>query len=122
MPKTRVVFWCNDRGLAPFLEWFAGLPEGTQDRCVVRLERLKKLGHELRRPEADYLDSDIYEMRVKCQSINYRMLYFFAGRQEVVVSHGFSKQEAQVPKREMQLAIDRRRLFLADPERHTYRE
>jgi phage-related protein len=114
--------WCNDQGVSPFLEWFARLPEKAQDKCLVRIERLKELGYELRRPEADYLDEDIYELRVKCQAINYRVLYFFAGKQLVVVSHGLSKQEAQVPKREMQAAIDRRERFLADPERHTYRE
>jgi hypothetical protein len=32
---------------------------------------------ELRRPEADYLQDGIYELRVGFQHVNYRMLYFF---------------------------------------------
>lgn len=49
-------------------------------KCLVKLGRLEELGHELRRPEADYLRDDIHELRVRFQSVNYRMLYFFRGR------------------------------------------
>ena len=108
--------------MTPFLEWFESLPERVQDKIVVRLERLKELGHELRRPEADYLRDDIYELRVKWQSINYRVLYFFFGRQLVVLSHGFSKQQARVPESEMKSAIRRRREFRQSPSQHTFKE
>jgi hypothetical protein len=45
----------------------------------VRIERLRDLGHELRRPEADYLRDGIYELRVGLGSVNHRMLYSFTG-------------------------------------------
>jgi phage-related protein len=109
-------------GTAPFLRWFDKLAEKVQDKIVVRLERLGELGHELRRPEADYLRDDIYELRVKAQSVNYRVLYFFLGRRLVVLSHGFSKQQAKVQEKEMKTAIRRRRAFRAAPDRHTYKE
>ncbi len=64
---------------SPFLDWFDGLPPKAQDKCRVRIERLRELGHELRRPEADYLRDGIYELRVKHQGVNYRLLYFFHG-------------------------------------------
>ena len=50
------------------------------------------------------------------------MLYFFRGTEAVVVSHGFSKQQAQVPPREIELAIHRKHVFEADPEAHTHEE
>ena len=65
----------------------------------MRLERLHELGHELRRPEADLLRDGIYELRVALQGMNYRMLYFFHGREAVVVSHGIIKERV-VPPRE----------------------
>jgi hypothetical protein len=37
--------------------------EGT-GQCYLRLERLREMGHELRRPEADFLRDGIYELRV----------------------------------------------------------
>jgi phage-related protein len=122
LPKIEVVIYCEAGGTAPFLTWFAKLPEKAQDKIVVRLERLKELGHELRRPETDYLRDDIYELRIKLQSINYRVLYFFHGKQLVVLSHGFSKQQAKVPEIEIKLAISRRTEFQTSPSRHTLKE
>jgi len=53
--------------------------------------------------------------------VNYRMLYFFHGRKVVVVSHGFSKQQAKVPTREISLALRRKKEYEANPAAHTFR-
>ena len=92
MPKTKVVFYKEDDGSVPILEWFDLLQEKALDKCRVRIERLKELGHELRRPEADLLREGIYELRVALQHVNYRMLYFFHGRTAAVISHGLVKR------------------------------
>ncbi len=105
----------------PLLEWFDAIPEKAQDKCRVRLERLKQLGHELRRPEADFLRNGIYEIRVGLQGINYRILYFFQRRDAVVVSHGIVKERA-VPPREIELALKRKAQFEEYPSRHTHEE
>jgi phage-related protein len=89
-------------------------------KCRVRLERLEELGRELRRPEADYLRDNIYELRAQHGGINYRMLYFFHGRTAVVVSHGLTKQQAEVPAREIERAKRCQRNFVADQRRHTF--
>lgn len=93
-------------------------PAKAQAKCLVKLGRLEELGHELRRPEADYLRDDIYELRVRLQSMNYRMLYFFHGRTAAVVSHGVIK-EKKVPAKQIELAIRRKQLFEADPDAHS---
>lgn len=121
MPATKVVFFAARDGSIPFLEWFADLPSKAQDKCRVRLERLAELGHELRRPEADYLRDGIYELRVGLQGINYRMLYFFHGRDLVVVSHGRVKERA-VPPKEIDQALDSKRAFESDPQKHSASE
>ena len=90
----------------------------AQAKCLVKLGRLEQMGHELRRPEADYLRDDIYELRVRFQSVNYRMLYFFHGRTAAVVSHGIVK-EKEVPPKEIDLAVKRKRVFEANPEAHS---
>jgi len=121
MPTTTVVFFQDDDGNVPFLEWMDGLQARAQDKCRVRLERLAQLGHELRRPEADLLRDGIYELRVGLQGINYRMLYFFHDRDIVVVSHGLV-QERIVPPKEIEIAIRRRAKFTNNPDKHTYEE
>ncbi len=53
------------------------------------------------------------------QGLNYRMLYFFHGRNLVVVSHGIVKERI-VPPGEIDLAIRRKSQFASNPDKHTY--
>jgi hypothetical protein len=81
---------------------------------------LARMGHEARRPLADYLRDGIYELRPSHQGIQYRILYFFHGQAAVVLSHGITK-EGRVPNIEINRAIERKKRFEACPERHTFR-
>lgn len=119
MPETDVVLYAED-GESPFLQWMDDIPQKAQDKCVVKVERLRELGHEIRRPEGDYLRDGIYELRAGLQGVNYRILYFFVGG-TAVVSHGLTK-EASVPPGEIDLAVRRKQAYDRDPEMHTYME
>lgn len=121
MPKTKVVFYQEEDGRVPLLEWFDDLPLKVQDKCRVRIEWLKSIGYELRRPVADYLRDNIYELRIGFQGINYRILYFFHDRLAAVLSHGVIK-ESQVPPKEIDKAIERKKRFEQNPKHHTYQE
>lgn len=118
MPKTVVVFFCEAGNSVPSLEWLDGLDEKVQNKFIVRITRLADCGHELRRPEADYLRDGIYELRVRHMHVNYRLLYFFSG-QRAIISHGITKDD-KVPDQQIDLAIGRIRRFEHDPEKHTY--
>ena len=121
MPETRVILFAEDDGSCPLLLWLDDQVPKVQDKCQVKIERLQEMGHELRRPEADYLRDDIYELRVRFQSTNYRMLYFFHYYGVVVLSHGLTKED-KVPSREIDQAIRNKQLFEANPDKHTYEE
>jgi phage-related protein len=84
----------------PVLDWLDRLPAKVQDKCRVRIERLRDLGHELRRPEADYLRDGIYELRVGFRGMNYRMLYFFHGKVAAVLAHGLVKEAGSAAPRD----------------------
>lgn len=118
MPRVNLMLYREDDDRVPLLEWFLEQPERVQDRCLVRMEPLGHLGHEIRRPEADLLRDDIYELRVGIAGWNYRILYFFHGRNAIVLSHGLEK-EARVPSGEIDLAIIRRKKFIANPALHS---
>lgn len=121
MPRTQVVFYQEGKGSVPVLEWLDTLPAKIQDKCVVKIERLRERGHELRRPEADLLRNGIYELRIGREGMNYRILYFFHGRMAAVLAHGLVK-EREVPTKDIQVALERKRCFEQDPYAHTYRE
>src|SRR5438445_12975184 len=108
MPKTTVVFYQDDPDAVPVLDWLDSLPTKTQDKCLVRIERLRDLGHELRRPEADFLRDGIYELRVRLGTTNYRMLYFFHARIAAEQDHGLVT-EGEVRQRETDPVILRKR-------------
>ena len=103
------------------MEWFDELPAKVQDKCYLRLERLREMGHELRRPEADFLRDGIYELRVSLRGVQHRVLYFFHGTSAAVVSHGLVKERV-VPPKEIDRAVHRKRRFNANPTLHTYEE
>lgn len=121
MPKTRVALYREEDGSCPFVAWFDELPAKARDKCYIRLERLSEQGHELRRQEADFLRDGIYELRISLAGVHYRILYFFHGRVAAVVSHGLIKEQA-VPPREIDIALERKRRFEANPARYTYEE
>jgi hypothetical protein len=120
VPRTRVVYFANQDGAAPLLSRFDKWPKKAVDKCVVRIERLQELGHELRRPEADTLRDGIYELRVRHLNVNYRILYFFHGKTAVLFD-GLTK-EAEVPAKEIDRAIVAKNLFAKNPAKHTYGE
>ena len=120
MPAIEVFYFQEDEDKVPLVRWLDRLSAKAQQKCQVRLGRLEALGHDLRRPEADYLRDDIYELRASYQGVHYRMLYFFPGKAAVVVSHGIAKEQ-RVPPHEIDLAVKRRRVFESSPEKHAFK-
>lgn len=121
MPITRILLFRDAGGGVPLLEWLDSLPRKARAKCLARIERLAELGFELRRPEADLLRDGIYELRVGLGGIHYRMLYFYFGRGAAVITHGLTKRR-EVPPKQINLAIQRKRLFENDPQRHAHEE
>jgi len=121
VPNTWVVLYRDIDGSCPFSEWFGELPAKVQDKCYLRLERLREMGHEMRRPEGDYLRNGIYELRVGLRGVHYRILYFFHETVAAVVSHGLVKEQV-VPSKEIDRAVEHMKRFEANPAKRTYRE
>ncbi len=123
MPSSTVVFYQEQEGDAPVVEWLKELRQTNAKaflKCRAAIARLALLGHELRRPEADYLCDGIHELRVRLGSVNYRLLYFFHGQIVSVIAHGLTK-EAAVPPSDIKRAIARKAAFTANPTVHTFR-
>ncbi len=121
-----VVFFKDTDGSVPVMDWLDEVVARRDLRiaakCRVRIELLQDQGEKLRRPYADYLQDGIYELRIAFGTVNYRILYFFSGSEAVIVlAHGLTK-EAEIPPRDIQIAVKRRELFEGDPKRYTYHE
>lgn len=124
MPQTRVFFYQDEAGRTPVVEWLRELRRRDQvayAKCVTRIRRLTELGHQLRRPEADFLRDGIYELRAKKGRVNYRILYFFHGQNVAILGHALTK-EGRLPDIEIERALRRKESFEHNPQRHTYEE
>jgi len=122
LPPVQVVFYMEDDGTVPMTEWLEGLRTQPKHRakCVKWLTLLRDHGHDLRRPKADLLRGGIHELRVKFSFENYRMLYFFHGRDRAVVTHGITKHADEVSPEEIDKALKLKRKYENDPASHTH--
>jgi hypothetical protein len=116
VPQSEIVFYKEGETVL-FEQWLNTLPVKARAKCLSQLHLLRSQGHELRRPIADFLRDGIYELRPTYQGVHYRILYFFSGRNVVVISHGLSK-ESEVQVVEINRAIERRRKYEANPKAH----
>src|SRR6266536_6468393 len=122
MTRIHVAFYQDVNGEAPVVNWLLELRNYNKKawtNCRVRIELLAELGHELRRPAADYLRDGIYELRAKQGHVQYRILYFFHDRQVAVLAHSLTKEE-MIPAADIERAIKRKKLFESNPQKHTY--
>ncbi|MBI3118509.1 MAG: type II toxin-antitoxin system RelE/ParE family toxin [Candidatus Hydrogenedentes bacterium] len=124
MPRTQIVAYCESNGEAPVLEWLKMLHLGDRRAhaaCMASIRLLAKLGYELRRPHADYVQEGLYELRTRALRVHYRIFYFYAGRQVVVLAHAISK-EGKLPISEVRRALQRKDAYAQDPKIHTHKE
>ena len=68
------------------------------------LEELKRQGHNLRRPMADYIGNGIYELRPKHD----RIFYFFFLKDRVVLLHAIRKKSDKIPEFDLSLCLKRK--------------
>lgn len=120
MPGIRVALYRDDKGKVPVQEWLDELRRRdfrAFRKCVARIRLLRAQGHQLRRPESDYLRDGIRELRARHGHVNYRLLYFFHGRDVAIVAHSLTKED-RVPDAEIERAVRRMQSYQRDPGRH----
>jgi phage-related protein len=118
VPETEVVFYQDDDGTMPVLDWLRKLQARQRPafaKCVARILRLAALGYKLRRPECDMLRGGVYELRARHRRTNYRIMYFFHGQNVAILAHAITK-EGKVPQKEIDRAIERKVRFETAPD------
>src|SRR5687767_12744003 len=90
----RIVFY-KEQEWVPVLEWMTELKHQDKKAFIngiAQLNLLQEQGHKLERPSAAYLEEGIYELRWKHVHVQYRILYFFNGRDFIVLTHAIVKK------------------------------
>jgi len=124
VPQTKLLFYKEADGTVPVKQWLDELRRTDRKafaKCVERIQRLAAFGHELRRPHADFLRDGVYELRARHGNVNYRVLYFFHGKDIAVLAHGLTKK-GKVPDADIERVVRRKKALEENPEKHVYEE
>ena len=99
-----IAYFIDERGFNPVKEFIDSLPLKEQGKVFAYLEELKKQGHNLRRPIADYCGHGIYELRPRAN----RIFYFFFLKDQIVLIHAIRKKRYKIPPRDLDLCVKRK--------------
>lgn len=121
MPWTEIRVFCEANGDVPLMEWLTDLQKQSADafeKALAHIGELELNGYELRRPAVDSIGDGIRELRWRCNTVQYRILFFYSGKNVVVLSHGLTK-EKKIPPADKRLAIKRMNLVESDSRTYT---
>ena len=80
-------------GSCPIKEFLDGLDKKKELPHALHLIKLLSIhGYKLERPYVDFLEEGIYELRIRVQRMQYRILYFYFFQGKIVLSHGLRKE------------------------------
>ena len=110
--KWRIFYYKTDQGICEVLEFLKSRKASDLAKAMAWIGMLEDKGPQLPRPYADLLRDGVHELRMKLSGDQVRVLYFFAFRDIVVLTHSFIKNANQVPDKEIKKAIGIRADFL----------
>ncbi|HKZ43118.1 MAG TPA: type II toxin-antitoxin system RelE/ParE family toxin [Candidatus Hodarchaeales archaeon] len=103
----QVKFYTTEAGESPVTNYLLQLDVKARAKIVKYLELLQQQGPNLKRPYSDVVRGKIRELRVEYQSNQYRVLYFFFHRNEIILVHAFSKKSQKLKEQDIELAEGR---------------
>lgn len=105
-------YFGTELGRCPVEEFIDGIDEAAQRKFVYKRSMLENLGPRLMAPHAKSLGGGIFELRFSGRDSDFRVLYFFDGN-KVIFTNAFKKKTQKTPRNEIELTVDRRRLYLS---------
>ena len=113
MGECTSIFYETVEGKSPVEEFIKSLDEETQDKFILKQQLLEDLGPQLRYPHTDHIGEGIFELRFKGKEGQVRVLFFFFYGKRIIFTHGFVKKTQKTPRKEIEIALKRRKDFLA---------
>lgn len=99
-----LVFYTTEKGDSPIDEYLDGLDKKSRAKVAAYLSLLEEQGPNLKRPYADIVKGKIRELRIHYRSNQYRILFFFYVRNQIVLLHAFSKKSQQLKEKDIELS------------------
>jgi phage-related protein len=109
----KIIFYKTDSGNSPVQEFIDSL----SDKQAKKVAWVLRLVRDLETIPTKYFkklinSNDIWEVRVQMGRNIFRFLGFYDGPQLIILSNGFQKKSQKTPKREIELAENRKQRYL----------
>ena len=102
--KFEVDFYEKDNGEQPAKEFILSLDKKMIAKMLDTIKLLQDNGYQLREPYSKHIDDGIFELRAKVGSNISRVLYFFYGGKNIILTNGFIKKTQKTPSSEIEKA------------------
>ena len=112
MQEYTCIFYETVDGRRPVEKFIESLDVETQDKFVIKQQLLQDFGPQLRHPHTDHLGEGIFELRFKGKEGQIRVLFFFFYEKRIIFTNGFVKKTQKAPRKEIEIAQERRKDFL----------
>lgn len=89
-------------------DFIGSLEKQTRSRVYQTIDLFDEPGHRMGLPHSKKITRNLFELRVRSQQ-EVRIFYSYKNSQ-VILLHGFIKQSQKLPKKEINLAIQRLKL------------
>jgi putative addiction module killer protein len=104
---VELVFFNTSTGRSPVIDAIRELDAPSRAKVGAFLRTLEEQGRKLREPHVKSLGNGLMELRVPIGHGQYRVFYFFAGAEVIVLLHAFQKKSQKAPLKELELAHKR---------------
>lgn len=113
MSEWKVEFYKFTNGESPALDWFKQQDSKVKARLGRVFDLLKAEGTAVGEPHIKHLEDKLYEIRAEQNTNIYRVIYFAYTGKQFILLHGFQKKTEKTPKKELDLAKQRMKEFIA---------
>jgi len=114
--EYKVELYEKTDGKTPVLDFILSLNPKQQAKIYREIDLLEKFGNELHYPHVDTIKGkkykDLWELRIEFASNIFRIFYFLFQSNNAVLLHGIVKKKQKTPKKELDVALERRNEYL----------
>lgn len=107
--EFQINFYKDSSGKSPVEEFLDKLEQTNKllyDQTLKGIEKLRNRAYH-KEPLSKYLESGIWELRIRSKSNLLRVIYTFTKGQIIILLHGFIKKQQRTPQNELEEARKR---------------
>lgn len=108
-----IEYYETRRRKRPVQEFIDNLDIRSKAKIARTIDLLEQFGIDLGMPYAKHVEEELWELRTRVGTNQYRIIHFLFTGKVFILLHGFAKKSGRIPERDLKVARDRRDDFLS---------